>query len=118
VGSNPTLTASGDSDEDKRFLREHLQIDGLDSVLFALKRPPWKRQGGDPRFWGAVGEVQEFLSRLYDKAMLPARMDRRIPIDLTKNPVVESCTYSYKGPNGELRDLNTRTRALGLGGFS
>ncbi|MFA6444196.1 MAG: AAA family ATPase [Sterolibacterium sp.] len=84
------MNAADDSEEDKKFLREHLQIDGLDSVLFALKRPPWKRQGGDPRFWGAVGEVQEFLSRLYDKAMLPARMDRRIPIDLTKNPIVES----------------------------
>lgn len=84
------MSASCGGDDDRSFLREHLQIDGLDSVLFALKRPPWKRQGGDPRFWGAVGEVQEFLSRLYEKAMLPARMDRRISIDLTKNPVVES----------------------------
>lgn len=84
------MSASSGGDDDRSFLREHLQIDGLDSVLFALKRPPWKRQGGDPRFWDAVGEVQEFLSRLYDKAMLPARMDRRIAIDLTKNPVVES----------------------------
>jgi predicted ATPase len=84
------MSASSGGDDDRSFLREHLQIDGLDSVLFALKRPPWKRQGGDPRFWDAVGEVQEFLSRLYDKSMLPARMDRRIPIDLTKNPVVES----------------------------
>ncbi len=84
------MSASSGGIEDRSFLREHLQIDGLDSVLFALKRPPWKRQGGDPRFWDAVGEVQEFLSRLYDKAMLPARMDRRIAIDLTKNPVVES----------------------------
>jgi hypothetical protein len=37
-----------------------------------------------------VGEVQEFLSRLYDRAMLPVRMDRRIAVDLTKNPAVES----------------------------
>lgn len=77
-------------DDDGTFLREHLQIDGLDSVLFALKRPPWNRKGGDPRFWGAVGEVQEFLSRLYEKAMLPIRMNRRIAVDLTKNPVVEN----------------------------
>jgi predicted ATPase len=77
-------------DDDRAFLRDHLQIDGLDSVLFALKRPPWNRRGGDPRFWNAVGEVQEFLSRVYDKALLPARMDRRIAVDLTKNPSVES----------------------------
>lgn len=84
------MNAAEHSDDDRAFLREHLQIDGLDSVLFALKRPPWKRRDGDPRFWDAVGEVQEFLSRLYEKAMLPARMDRRIAIDLTKNPVVEN----------------------------
>ncbi|WP_454902888.1 AAA family ATPase [Variovorax gossypii] len=84
------MSASSGGEGDREFLREHLQIDGLDSVLFSLKRPPWKRQGGDARFWGAVGEVQEFLSRLFEKAMLPARMDRRIAIDLTKNPVVES----------------------------
>jgi hypothetical protein len=84
------MDSSPASQEDRDFLREHLQIEGLDSVLFALKEPPWKRKGGDPRFWNAVGEVQAFLSGLYDKAMLPMRMDRRIPIDLTKNPIVKS----------------------------
>ena len=84
------MEAETGSDDDGTFLREHLQIDGLDSVLFALKRPPWNRKGGDPRFWGAVGEVREFLSRLYEKAMLPVRMDRRIAVGLTKNPVVEN----------------------------
>lgn len=92
------MSADSDGEGDRAFLREHLQIDGLDSVLFALKRPPWKRQGGDTRFWGAVGEVQEFLGRLYEKAMLPARMDRRIAIDLTKNPVVESLYLFLRKP--------------------
>jgi predicted ATPase len=89
--------ATGPND-DRTFLREHLQIDGLDSVLFALKRPPWNRKGGDQRFWNAVGEVQEFLSLLYDKALLPARMDRRIAVGLTKNPVVESLYLFLPGP--------------------
>ena len=80
----------GDND-DRAFLRHHLQIDGLDSVLFALKRPPWRRaKGGDARFWHAQGEVRDFLSKLYDVALLPARMDRRIRLDLTKNPSVQS----------------------------
>jgi ABC-type transport system involved in cytochrome c biogenesis ATPase subunit len=80
-----------DAENDRQFLREYLQIDGLDSVLFALKRPPWKRTGGgDPRFWNAVGEVQQFLDRLYAGALLPMRMDRRMAIDLTKNPDVEN----------------------------
>lgn len=84
------MEAATSAGDDRTFLRDHLQIDGLDSVLFALKRPPWNRTGGDPRFWHAVGEVQEFLGRLYEKAMLPARMKRRIAVDLTKNPSVES----------------------------
>lgn len=83
-----------DGDSDRAFLREHLQIDGLDCVLFALKRPPWRRTGGDPRFWNAEGEVRDFLSRLYAAAVLPARMERRIPVDLTKNPSVE-CLYLF-----------------------
>src|SRR4029077_6643936 len=84
------MEAEAGPEDDRTFLREHLQIDGLDSVLFALRQPPWNRKGGDPRFWNAIGEVQEFLSRLYDKALLPMRMDRRISVDLTKNPSVQN----------------------------
>lgn len=78
------------SEDDRQFLREHLQIDGLDSVLFALNKPPWSRDGGDARFWGAVGEVREFLDRLYDKAMPPMRMERRMSVDLASSRAVEN----------------------------
>lgn len=78
------------SEDDREFLREYLQIDGLDSVLFALNKPAWSRRGGDRRFWGAVGEVQEFLDRLYDEAMPPMRMDRRTSVDLASNRAVEN----------------------------
>lgn len=80
--------------DDREFLREHLMIDGLDSVLFALRQPPWTRRGGDPRFWNAEGEVKDFLARLFDSSMSPMRMPRRIPVDLTKNPVVD-CLYLF-----------------------
>ena len=89
---------NGSGADDRAFLRDHLQIDSLDSVLFALKRPPWRRKGGDPRFWNAEGEVRDFLGRVYDAALLPARMDRRIPMDLTKNPSVESLYLFLPGP--------------------
>jgi hypothetical protein len=73
------MDSSEDHEADRMFLREHLQIDSLDSVLFVLDRPDWKgHSGGDPRFWKAVGDVQQFLSLLYDAALLPARMPRRI----------------------------------------
>ena len=92
------------SHDDRAFLQEHLQISELDSVLFALKRPPWRRKGGDPRFWNAEGEVREFLGRLYEAAMLPARMNRRIPVDLTKNPSVESL-YLFLAESGALEHV-------------
>src|ERR1035441_4741473 len=87
------MKVAGD-DEDRKFLREHLLIEDLDSVLFCLKRPPWRRRGGDPRFWNAEGEVRAFLGRLFDASLVPMRMDRRIPIELTKNPSVE-CLYLF-----------------------
>ena len=83
------MEPSAVDDDDRAFLRDYLQIDGLDSVLFVLKKPEWARGGGDQRFWGAVGEVQEFLSRLYDRAMLPIRMKRRVSVDLAKRSSVE-----------------------------
>ena len=97
-------------DDDRAFLREHLQIDGLDSVLFALEKPPWHRQtGGDERFWHAQGEVGEFLSHLYGVALLPARMKRRTRRDLTKNPSVESLYLFLAHP----RDLEEVYRSYG-----
>jgi predicted ATPase len=87
------MEPESDDNGGRAFLREQLQIEGLDSVLFALKKPEWggrKRKGGDPRFWNAVGEVQVFLDRVYDAALLPSRMPRRIPVGLTQNPSVES----------------------------
>ena len=88
------MAPGDDADRDRQFLRDHLQIDGLDSVLFAFKHPPWRRKGGDPRFWNAVGEVQQFLDRLYEGALLPIRLPRRIQVDLTKNPEIENL-YLY-----------------------
>jgi predicted ATPase len=84
------MEPEGGDTSGREFLNDELQIEALDSVLFALKKPPWRRKGGDSRFWHAVGEVQVFLDRAYDAAMLPSRMPRRIQLDLTRNPEVES----------------------------
>jgi predicted ATPase len=86
-----------DSHKDREFLREHLWIDGLESVLIALRQPPWNSPEGDPRFWNAEGTVRDFLSRVYDSAFLPMRAQRRIALDLKKNPEVESLYLFLKG---------------------
>ena len=92
------MEANG-ADDDRQFLRDNLYIDGLDSVLFALKKPKWSRKSGDRRFWGARGEVQEFLGRLYEKAMHPLRMHRRMAVDLASSRAIENL-YLFL-PNSE-----------------
>jgi predicted ATPase len=69
------------------FLDEHLGLDpkeGVESVLFVLRQPPWKSKApdGDPRFWNARGLVRDFISRLYDIALAPVKVKRRVPVSL------------------------------------
>lgn len=67
----------------RNFLDDHLGLDpdeGIESVLFVLRQPPWKSMAadGDPRFWNARGVVRDFLSRLYDIALAPIEVSRRV----------------------------------------
>ncbi|EMM2266965.1 AAA family ATPase [Pseudomonas aeruginosa] len=71
------------SDVVQTFLDEHLGLDpdeGIESVLFVLRQPPWKSKAadGDPRFWNARGVVRDFLSRLYNIALAPIEVSRRV----------------------------------------
>lgn len=73
------------SDDVREFLSNHLGIDpdeGIESVLFVLREPPWKSQEGDTRFWKAKGVVATFLDRLYDVALAPIDVSRRVPVSL------------------------------------
>ena len=73
------------SDEKSReFLKKYLDIAGLESVLFILKKPPWKSKDGDKRFWNARGVVQGFLSILYDQALAPLYKTERISMEYNK----------------------------------
>lgn len=71
------------SDVVRAFLDDHLGIDpdeGIESVLFVLRQPPWKSKAldGDPRFWNARGVVSDFLSRLHDVALAPIEISRQV----------------------------------------
>lgn len=73
------------SDDVRQFLSEHLGIDpdqGIESVLFVLREPPWKSHEGDPRFWNAKGVVAGFLDRLYSIALAPIEVNRRVQVSL------------------------------------
>ena len=72
----------------KKFLRDELRIEGLDSVLFSLREPYWqqsksakgRRKQGDPRFWFAGGKVAPFLDALFAHSFAPMSGEERLRI--------------------------------------
>lgn len=91
------------------FLREHLGLDpteGLESVLFVLRQPPWRSGAGDPRFWNAKGVVSDFLSRLMDVSLAPIEISRSVPVSLWNNKTLK---FKYLF----IKDLTTLRRLVG-----
>lgn len=88
-------------------LEKHLGLDaeeGLESVLFVLRQPPWKSRDGDPRFWKARGVVAEFLSRLYEVALAPIDVKRTVPTSTWNEKELEF-KYLYVKDIAALRRL-------------
>lgn len=93
----------------KDFLFDQLGIDpkgGVESVLFVLRKPPWKSTEGDPRFWYARGLVQRFLDRLMRVALAPISITRAAPTSIwNKNRIQQEYQYLYVKDIDSLRDL-------------
>ena len=68
----------------KDFLREYLSIEGLESVLFVLKAPPWSSKAGDARFWYARGAVRDFLDKVFTLSLAPMRLTHTVDTGLRK----------------------------------
>lgn len=99
----------GRTDKDvSELLRDHLGLnpdEGLESVLFVLRRPPWKpHPDGDARFWGARGIVSNFLSRLWDVALAPIDVERWVPTSLWNKETLDF-KYLYIKDIDALRQL-------------
>ncbi|WP_071873506.1 AAA family ATPase [Atopomonas hussainii] len=97
------------SDVVRAFLDDHLGLDpdeGIESVLFVLRQPPWKSKAadGDPRFWSARGVVSNFLSRLYDVALAPIEVSRRVSTSIW-NKTTLTFKYLYVKDIAALRRL-------------
>ena len=93
----------------RSFLEKHLGLDpdeGIESVLFVLRQPPWKSKAkdGDPRFWNARGVVRDFLDRLYGIALAPIRIKRRVAATLWNKENLEFL-YLYVKDIEALRQL-------------
>lgn len=97
------------SDVVRAFLDDHLGLDpdeGIESVLFVLRQPPWRSKAadGDPRFWNARGVVSNFLSRLYDVALAPIEVSRRVSTSIW-NKTTLTFKYLYVKDIASLRRL-------------
>lgn len=97
------------SDVVRTFLDDHLGLDpdeGIESVLFVLRQPPWKSKAadGDPRFWNARGVVSNFLSRLYEVALAPIEVSRRVSTSIW-NKTTLTFKYLYVKDIAALRRL-------------
>lgn len=95
------------SEDVRDFLANHLAIDpdeGIESVLFVLREPPWKSKEGDPRFWNAKGVVASFLDRLYDIAIAPVEISRRVPVSFWNEKALKF-NYLYIKDIDSLRKL-------------
>lgn len=93
----------------RAFLDDHLGLDpdeGIESVLFVLRQPPWKSKApdGDPRFWNARGVVRDFLSRLYDIALAPVDINRRVSTSIWNKETLQF-KYLYVKDIAALRRL-------------
>lgn len=95
------------SDELREFLADQLGIDpdeGIESVLFVLRQPPWSSEEGDPRFWYAKGVVADFLNRLQDIALAPIETSRRVDVSLWNEKTLQF-KYLYIKDIASLRAL-------------
>jgi predicted ATPase len=93
----------------KDFLAIELGIDpdnGIESVLFVLRDPPWDSKEGDPRFWYARGLVQRFLDRLMKVSLAPITIKRKLKKSIwNKNTSQREYKYMYVKDVESLREL-------------
>ncbi|MEQ8409371.1 MAG: AAA family ATPase [Gammaproteobacteria bacterium] len=88
----------------QEFLKEKLNIVGLESVLFVLNKPDWTSKEGDPRFWNATGVVRPFLDRLFSASLAPMKQTIKVPHPL-KAPENVEALFLYLQDVNALREV-------------
>ncbi|UVM72071.1 AAA family ATPase [Pseudomonas alvandae] len=91
---------------EKDFLREHLGIEGLDSIHFVMRQPEWARKKGE-LFWGARGVVRRFLDELIKHALAPVKVTRQEDTSLTGNNIRNEFFHLFLPNVHALRDFAT-----------
>lgn len=82
-----------------KFLLDEFNIKSLSSVLFTLQEPYWSnstkkkalaKQEKDRRFWGAGGNVEPFLDKLFELAYAPMSGIERKEISINRTTNLET----------------------------
>ncbi|ENU45838.1 AAA family ATPase [Acinetobacter nosocomialis] len=73
---------SEENSPQRKFIKEHLGIEGLDSIHFVMRQPEWATQKGE-LFWGARGVVRRFLDELIQYTLSPIKVTRQEDTSLT-----------------------------------
>lgn len=82
-----------------KFLLDEFDIESLSSVLFTLQEPYWsssakkselEKQNRDRRFWGAGGNVEPFLNKLFSLAYAPMHGTERKEISINRSTSLET----------------------------
>jgi predicted ATPase len=72
------------------FLRDLPKIEGFDSALLTIHKPPWARRGTKPeQFWGAKGPVRDLLERIRRQSLAPFARRLRVQRDFAKKETTE-----------------------------
>lgn len=87
------------------FLKDTLGIEGLESILFVLKKANWENVKGDPKFWGAEGLVKEFLDVLWEKSLAPIYNTDIVYPDFRSKGVKEEHLYLYIKDKKKLQEF-------------
>ncbi|EON89901.1 AAA family ATPase [Plesiomonas shigelloides] len=99
----------GADEKVKRFLREKLFIEEIESVLFVLNKPDWTSKSGDPRFWNASGVVRPFLDRLFSASLAPMRRTIKVPHPMKKNADNVEALFLYLKDLSALKQVGEKT---------
>ena len=90
--------------KEKVFLREHLGIDGLDSIHFVMRQPGWAKEKGE-LFWGARGVVRRFLDELIKYTLSPVKITRQEDTSLTGSNIRNEFFHLFLPDQYALRDF-------------
>lgn len=81
-----------------QFLKEYLDVDSVESILFVLKKAEWVKEKSGfkyPKYelWGARGVVREILNDLYNLSLAPIKEIASFEGEF--KPVKKEVTYLY-----------------------